>query len=384
MCGLAVDRVAVCALVPVVSTVVLKIIEGVRAGGAVVRRRQHGRSVGCEKRAANAAGVVGHGARGLAVGSGNRRSQRAKLMRAVGVVAQVGQFVRADFVIEILFTDAAVVIGNRAVVFAVGAGLGGVRRHGVAERVAARERLGALVAAGAAVVVRRSMRAVRVARLIIGSRDLLIERVRFGREDRHHVGVSLNVGVIRPAGEGVVVVRVAVVVRVVSRRGGVFAVGNVLREADHVAVLVIERHGVALDLPTELRGVGFIAGDNADHGIPAIGGVVVLRVVLSGRCLAVIARGCAVRHVFVRFQLGAVPVLPDDGVGVDIRIAKGDGGVAGDVRHGVGDHVAVFARGHGAGVGRRAGRRGAVGVTLVKRDAERDVVAVIDLCGGFG
>ena len=191
-----------------------------------------------------------------------------------------------------------------------------------------------------------------------------------------------NVGVISsvPTVEGVVAGGVRRLCGVVSRRGCVAAVFHGFR-FQNAAVPVLPCHGVALDLIIKLRRVYRIITDNADHGIPAIGGVVVLRVVLSGRgrAVVIIVRVCIMRKHFFA-QHGAVPVLPDDGVGVNVRTAKRDGGVAGDVRHRIGDYVVVFARGHGAGIGRRAGRRGAVGVTLVKRDAERHVAAVLHGC----
>ena len=128
-----------------------------------------------------------------------------------------------------------------------------------------------------------------------------------------------------------------------------FSVCHVGIRFKHGAVFVLPRHGVYVHRWAELRRVCLIAGNGANHRIPAVKGVGIMRVSRLGRGGAVILRRCTIGNVFVRFKHGAVPVFPGDGVFVRRGgIGRSIGLCAGNRRKRIVDSIVVVAVGPSA------------------------------------
>ena len=80
--------------------------------------------------------------------------------------------------------------------------------------------------------------------------------------------------------------------------------------------MVFPSDGVGIGFGTEGCRVGHITGYRRYCRCPAAVGVCVLIRCVLRRCLAIIGRHGAIGHIFVRFQNGAVMVLPGDSVGI--------------------------------------------------------------------
>ena len=149
-----------------------------------------------------------------------------------------------------------------------------------------------------------------------------------------------------PTDEGVAVLRITFLGGFFAVIGWHGAVLDFLINFELGAVLIHPSYGVGVDGLLEYCGVGDVAGDFADLGIPTGEGVAVLCVAFLGGLVAVVGGHGAVLDFFVDLELGAVLIYPGYGVGVDGLLKYcGVGNIAGnfgDLGIPTGEGVAVL------------------------------------------
>ena len=133
---------------------------------------------------------------------------------------------------------------------------------------------------------------------------------RIGHIARHHSHFRY------PAIEGIGVLSI----RLLGRSRAIIlrhrAVSYVFVCLQHGAVLIYPRYRVGPSRRGVRRRIGRITRHRSYFRCPSSKHIGVLPVRVLGRGLAVVCRRCAVRHVFVFRQLGAVPVHPGHSIGV--------------------------------------------------------------------